>query len=153
MKISTKGRYSLRLLLDLAEHKDKGFIAVKDIAGRQGISKKYLEQLVTLLNHADILRTNRGYQGGYMLAKSPELYTVGQILRLTEGGLCPVSCLQDEPNQCERSKACITLPVWEGLRKVINEYLDGITLQMMLDDKKCALFPRSHRASKSGVER
>ena len=135
MKISTKGRYSLRLLLDLSEHRDKGFIALKDIAGRQGISKKYLEQIVTLLNHADILRTNRGYQGGYMLAKTPEHYTVGQILRLTEGGLCPVACLQDHPNQCERNGTCKTLPVWEGLSRVINEYLDGITLQMVLDGK------------------
>jgi Rrf2 family protein len=135
MKISTKGRYSLRLLLDLAERRDKGFIALRDVAERQGISKKYLEQLVTLLSHADILRTNRGHQGGHMLAKTPEHYTVGQILRLTEGDLCPVSCLRDHPNQCERSGNCGTLPVWEGLHKVINEYLDGITLQMMLDGK------------------
>jgi len=109
MKISTKGRYSLRLLLDLAENRDKGFIALKDIAERQGISKKYLEQIVTLLNRSDILRTNRGYQGGYMLARDPEQYTVGQILRITEGGLCPVSCMEDDPNKCERSGFCKTL--------------------------------------------
>ena len=136
MKISTKGRYSLRLLLDLAEHRGQGFIALKDIARRQGISKKYLEQLVALLSHADILRANRGPHGGYMLAKTPEHYTAGQILRITEGDLCPVACLQDAPNQCARSGCCKTLPVWEGLRAVIDAYLDGITLQMMLDGKK-----------------
>ena len=136
VKISTKGRYSLRMLLDLAEHRDKGYIALKDIAERQGISKKYLEYIATILNRSDILRTNRGYQGGYMLAKEPNQYTVGQILRITEGTLCPVTCLESEPNKCERSDYCKTLPVWSGLHRVINEYLDGITLQMILDDKK-----------------
>ncbi|MDR0292802.1 MAG: Rrf2 family transcriptional regulator [Oscillospiraceae bacterium] len=136
MKISTKGRYSLRMLLDLAEHRAEGFIALKEVAERQGISKKYLEQIVTLFNHSDILRTNRGYQGGYMLARAPEQYTVGQILRITEGGLRPVSCLEDDPNQCERSGSCKTLPIWKGLQRVINEYLDGITLQTILDAHK-----------------
>ena len=133
MKISTKGRYSLRMLLDLAEHKNAGFVALKDIAERQGISKKYLEQLVPLLNQPGILRTNRGYKGGYMLAKPPEQYTVGQILRITEGSLCPVSCLEDNPNQCERFSQCKTLSMWKGLQRVIDEYLDGISLQMLLD--------------------
>jgi Rrf2 family protein len=133
MKISTRGRYALRMLLDLAEYRDRGFIALKDIAKRQGISKKYLEHIVALLSHANILRTNRGYQGGYMLAKTPEQYTIGQILRITEGNLCPVSCLVDQHNQCERSGSCITLPVWEGLARVVAEYLDGITLQTILD--------------------
>lgn len=138
MKISTKGRYSLRMLLDLAEHKEDGYVALKDIAERQGISKKYLEQIVTLLNRSDIMRTNRGYQGGYMLAKAPHQYTVGQILRITEGGLAPVSCLEDAPNQCERRENCKTLPVWQGLNKVMNEYLDSITLQTILDDYKAS---------------
>ena len=138
MKISTKGRYSLRMLLDLAEHKDEGYIALKDIAERQGISKKYLEHIASLLSHSDVLRTNRGYQGGYLLAKAPDQYTVGQILRITEGALCPVTCLENEPNQCERSGYCMALPVWSGLQKVINEYLDGITLQMILDESKAA---------------
>ena len=136
MMISTKGRYSLRFLLDLAEHKDEGYIPLKDIAARQGISKKYLEQLVTLLNRSDILRTTRGNQGGYMLAKEPDQFTVGQILRITEGGLAPIACLEDEPNRCERSSFCMTLPVWEGLDAIIKTYLDGITLQNILDDSK-----------------
>ncbi len=133
MKISTKGRYALRMLLDLAEHKNNGFIALKDIAARQGISKKYLEQIVPLLNKSDFLLVNRGFQGGYMLAKSPEKYTVGDILRITEGSLAPVACLEQSPVQCERSADCPTLPIWQGLERVINEYLDNITLQDILD--------------------
>ena len=134
MKISTKGRYSLRMLIDLAEHKNSGFISLNDISQRQGISKKYLEQLVTLLSRPDILRTNRGNKGGYMLAKEPNEYTVGQILRITERGLSPVACLEDNPNQCKRSNFCKTLPMWEGLQNVIDEYLDGITLQDILNN-------------------
>jgi len=134
MKISTKGRYALRMLVDLAEHKNDGFIALKDIAERQDISKKYLEQIVAILNQANILRTNRGHQGGYMLAQAPEKYTVGQILRITEGSLSPVACLVDQPNQCMRSSYCQTLSVWQGLDKVIADYLDGITLQDIISD-------------------
>lgn len=136
MKISTKGRYALRMLIDLAEHQNDGYIALKDIAARQNISKKYLEQIVPILNHSDILQTNRGFQGGYKLAKSPEKYSVGMVLRLTEGSLAPVACLEQENNQCERSRDCITLPIWQGLQRVINEYLDGITLQDILDNQK-----------------
>lgn len=133
MKISTKGRYALRMLLDLAQHSSDGYVALKDIAERQGISKKYLEQIVPLLNKADLLRTNRGYQGGYSLSKSPSQYTVGEILRVTEGSLSPVACLQYDVNDCPRRGECITLPVWEGLYKTITDYLDGITLQDIID--------------------
>lgn len=133
MKISTKGRYALRMLLDLAQHSSEGYVALKDIAERQGISKKYLEQIVPLLNKAELLRTNRGYQGGYALSKDPSKYTVGEILRVTEGSLCPVSCLQVEPNDCPRRADCPTLPIWEGLYKVITEYLGGITLADIME--------------------
>ncbi|MDR2400036.1 MAG: Rrf2 family transcriptional regulator [Deferribacteraceae bacterium] len=133
MKISTKGRYALRMLVDLAEHQGTGYIALKDVAERQEISKKYLEQIVALLNKSDILRTNRGYQGGYMLAQTPDKYTVGEILRITEGNLSPVACLTDASNKCIRSPECKTLPIWEGLEKVISDYLDGITIQDILD--------------------
>ena len=134
MKISTKGRYALRMLLDLAEHKNEGFIALKEIAKRQSISKQYLEQIVSLLNTSkNILRANRGKQGGYMLVKEPSQYTVGQILRITEGGLAPIACLEDEVNQCDRVEFCKTLPMWEELNRVITEYLDSVTLQDMLD--------------------
>ena len=136
MKISTKGRYALRMMLDLAQHQSDGYVALRDIAQRQNISKKYLEQIVPVLNKSDILRTNRGCQGGYRLAKSPDQYTVGEILRLTEGNLAPVACLEHEPIECERSGECPTLPVWQGLYRVICEYLDGITLQDILDQQK-----------------
>lgn len=133
MKISTKGRYALRMLLDLAKNQGDGYVSLKDIAKRQGISKKYLEQIVSMLNRPDILKTNRGYQGGYRLARSADDYTVGDILRITEGGLAPVACLENDPIECDRAESCETLYVWQGLSKVINEYLDGITLQDIID--------------------
>ena len=133
MKISTKGRYALRMLLELALHQEDGFIALKDIAERQSISKKYLEQIVPLLSRAGLLKTNRGYQGGYMLAKRPDAYTVGEILRVTEGNLAPIPCLEHPENACARAEQCMTLYVWEGLYKTINEYVDGITLQDIMD--------------------
>ena len=134
MKISTKGRYSLRMLLDLAMHQSEGFVALKDVAERQNISKKYLEQIVPLLNKAGLLRTNRGYQGGYMLSKPASQYTVGEILRLTEGSLAPVACLEYEVNECPKVDECLTLNMWKGLYKVITDYLDGITLQDLIDN-------------------
>jgi len=133
MKISTKGRYALQMLLDLAGHKDGGFISLKEIAKRQKISKLYLEHIVSLLNTSNILRANRGKQGGYMLAKEPSQYTVGQILTITEGNLAPVTCLEDETNQCDQVPFCKTLPIWKGLNKAIYDYLDSVTLQDMLD--------------------
>lgn len=132
MKISTKGRYALRMMIDLAAHRNSGVIALKDIAERQNISKKYLEQIVPLLNRANLLRTIRGYQGGYQLSKLPEEYTVREILMVTEGNLAPVACLQNE-NDCEMRNTCPTLHVWEGLNKVINDYLDGITLADLIE--------------------
>jgi Rrf2 family protein len=121
------------MLLDLAEHKDEGFISLKDVADRQGISKQYLEQIVSLLHSSNILRTNRGKNGGYMLAIEPSNCTVSQVLRMTESSLVPVDCLEDEVNQCERAEICMTLPMWMGLKKVIDDYLDNITLQDMID--------------------
>lgn len=133
MKISTKGRYALRLLIDLAEHQDEGFVSLKAVAQRQDISKKYLEQIVPMLNRCNVLQTNRGFQGGYRLAKKPGEYTVGEILRITEGSLAPVSCLEQSPNECSRMQSCPTLYVWQGLYDVINNYLDSITLQDILN--------------------
>lgn len=135
MKISTKGRYALRMLVDLAEHKNEGYVALKDIAMRQDISKKYLEQIVAVLNKPGMLNTNRGYQGGYKLAKPASSYTVGDILRITEGGLAPIACLEQEENLCERRGYCMTLFIWEGLYNAIEEYLDSVTLQDILDHK------------------
>ena len=136
MKISTKGRYALRMLVDLAEHQNDGYVALKDIAERQKISKKYLEQIIMIFNKSNILKTNRGSQGGYRLAKAPSQYTVGEILRLTEGSLAPVPCTEPGEIECERCEECATFPVWLGLSKVINDYLDGITLQDIVDGQR-----------------
>ena len=128
MRISTKGRYALRLMLDLAEHQGDGCVSLKDVAQRQDISKKYLEQIVPTLSRAGFLLTNRGYQGGYRLARRPEDYTARDILRLTEGGLAPVACLEQNPIECRRMSECRTLPMWRKLNTMINDYFDGITL-------------------------
>ncbi|MCL1880675.1 MAG: Rrf2 family transcriptional regulator [Oscillospiraceae bacterium] len=134
MKISTKGRYALRMLLDLAEHKNNGFVPLKEIAVRQDISKQYLEQIVALLNTANLLKANRGNQGGYALTREPSEYTVGEILRITEGSLKPVACMENAPNECENADYCKTLPMWHGLYKVICDYVDSVTLQNLIDD-------------------
>lgn len=136
MRISTKGRYALRLMLDLAEHQGDGCVSLKDVAQRQDISKKYLEQIVPTLSRAGFLLTNRGYQGGYRLARAPEDYTVYEILAIAEGGLAPVACLDGTENLCPRKDSCLTLPVWEGLDRTIREYLSSITLQDILDMKQ-----------------
>ena len=133
MKISTKGRYALRMLADLALHQGDGYVSLRDVADRQGVSKKYLEQIIPLFNRSDMLLTSRGFQGGYRLARRPEEYTIGEILRLTEGSIAPVACLDAAENRCPRQDACYTLPVWEGLYRVISEYLDGVTLQDVID--------------------
>ncbi|MBE6864896.1 MAG: Rrf2 family transcriptional regulator [Ruminococcus flavefaciens] len=133
MKISTKGRYALRMLYDLALHQEEGFVSLKDIAERQNISKKYLEQIVPLLNRSGLLKTNRGNHGGYMLSQKPSECSVGAVLRATEGSLAPVACLEFEPNECPRASECSTLFVWEGLYAAVTDYLNGITLQDIID--------------------
>ena len=131
MKISTKGRYALRMLVDISEHATDSFISLKEISDRQNISKKYLEQIVPLLTKNGILRTNRGNKGGYALARTADEISVGEVLRATEGSLAPVACLEYETNDCPRAGICDTLFVWEGLQKVITEYLNGITIAMI----------------------
>ena len=133
MKISTKGRYALQMLLDLAENRNAGYIALKEIAERQNISKQYLEQIITIINNSKILRANRGKQGGYMLAKEPSKITVGHILRITEGNLSSIACLEGDVNQCKTADTCKTLYIWKGLNKVIADYLDSVTLQDILN--------------------
>lgn len=129
MKISTKGRYALRLMLDLALNSGGELVRIRTIAERQQISEKYLEQIISTLNHAGYVKSVRGAQGGYRLSKEPKDYTVGMILRLTEGSLAPVTCLEDEDNQCERSEQCATLEVWKRLDKAISDVVDHISLQ------------------------
>lgn len=133
MKISTKGRYALRMMLDMARHQHTGAVALKDIAARQEISKKYLEQIALVLSQAGVLHGSRGHQGGYRMLGKPADYTVYQILRLMEGSLAPVACLDHKPNTCSRQEICQTLFIWEELDRRIEEYLSGITLQDILD--------------------
>ena len=127
MLISTKGRYALRVMIDLAEHQSEDFIPLKVIAERQEISEKYLESIIKLLVKAKLLNGLRGKGGGYQLTRAPEQYTVGSILRLTEESLAPVACLEDGAASCPRMASCRTLPLWQGLNKVINDYLDNVT--------------------------
>lgn len=129
MKISTRGRYALRMMLDLAVNNNGEPIRLKDISKRQGISDKYLEQIISILNKAGFVRSIRGPQGGYMLNRELKEYTVGMILRLTEGSLAPVACLDYEPNDCERRNECVTLILWEKLNDAIKSVVDNITLQ------------------------
>ena len=131
MTISTKGRYGLRIMLDLAAHAGET-VKLKDIAARQNISEKYLEQIISVLNKAGFVRSTRGAQGGYQLVKSPDQYTVGMILRLTEGSLAPVECLADNAAPCERDGQCATVEIYRRIYKAVNEVIDTTNLQDLL---------------------
>lgn len=135
MLISTKGRYALRVMTDLAEHPAEEYIPLKEIAQRQEISEKYLEAIIKILVRAKLLSGVRGKGGGYRLTRSPEQYTAGEILRLTEESLAPVACLEADASPCARAAACRTLPLWQGLDRVIREYLDNVTLTDLLQQK------------------
>lgn len=139
MKISTKGRYAVRVMLDLAQYGGGKCVAVRQIAKRQDISEKYLEQIIGVLNKAGYVRSIRGAQGGYRLTREPADYKVGDILRLTEGSLSPVSCLDTEVNECERCDTCTTLKLWKRIQDAINEVVDNVTLQDLLDEEMGAL--------------
>ena len=127
MRISTKGRYATRLMLDLALHYDCGYIPLKAVSQRQNISDKYLEQIITQLSRAGFVRSARGAQGGYQLTKAPEEYTVGDILRTTEGSLAPVSCLEMNGGTCEMARNCVTMEVWQQIEDAVNGVVDHIT--------------------------
>ena len=132
MKISTKGRYALRLMIDLAKNYDGKYITLKEVSKRQEISIKYLEQITTQLCRAEYLISVRGPKGGYKLSKEPKNYTVGDILRVTEGSLAPIACLEDEKNSCTRCGTCATLEFWKGLYKVIEDYVNSVTLEDLI---------------------
>lgn len=136
MKISTKGRYALRLMADIGAHDQSGCVSLRDVAARQEISVKYLEQIAGMLTKAGFLYSERGAQGGYRLSRAPEEYTVGSILRLTEGGLAPVGCPGLDSRSCDRAEDCRTLPMWRELDKLINDYLDGVTLADLICPKE-----------------
>lgn len=135
MKISTKGRYALRVMLDLAVNNTGEYIALKDVASRQGITVKYLEQVINLLKKAGYVISYRGNNGGYKLAKAPSEYKVGDILRVAEGSLAPVACLDTGTVVCDRASICPTLKFWVGLDKAVSDYVDSYTLQMLLDEQ------------------
>lgn len=136
MKISTKGRYALRLMIDIAMHAAAEPVRIKDIAKRQEVSEKYLEQIIAVLNKAGYVKSIRGPKGGYLLTKQPAEYTAGMILRLTEGSLAPVSCLEFEENDCPRQDQCATLELWKRLDQAIKDVVDSVTLEDLVEWQK-----------------
>ena len=135
MMISTRGRYALRILIDLAENQDGGYTTLKESAGRQEISEKYLESIVKDLVHGKLIEGLRGKGGGYRLARPADQINVLDVLRLTDGSLVPVACLEEDARPCSRAPECRTLPLWEGLNKVISEYLGGFTVQDLMNQQ------------------
>lgn len=133
MMISTRGRYALRVMIDLAEHIDDGFVPMKEVAARQGISLKYLERILPALSKSHLVEGVHGKGGGYRLNRPPKAYTVGEILRLAEGDLAPVACLVCGANPCSRNKNCKTLPMWRKFYTMTNEYFDSITIADLMD--------------------
>lgn len=135
MKVSTKGRYALRLMVDLGVNGgEEKYISLKDISARQNISIKYLEQIVTPLHRAGLVRSVRGAQGGYRLSRKADKYTAGEILRAIEGSFAPIACLETPENECERYHDCATVGFWEGMYKVISDYVDSVTLKQLIDE-------------------
>lgn len=133
MIVSTKGRYALRVMIDLAEHPSDGYIPLKEIAKRQEISEKYLESILKILVKGDMVTGLRGKGGGYRLNRAPKQYTAGSILRLTEDSLAPVACLEKPQNQCPRAAKCRTLPMWQQLDTMIQDFFDKITILDLMD--------------------
>lgn len=135
MKISTKGRYALRVMIDLAMSNTEEFISLKDIASRQEISMKYLELIVAMLNKANLVDSQRGKKGGYKLARETKDYTIGEILKLTEGSMTPVSCVECGSKICDRVENCVSYPLWSELDNLINNYLEGVTLKDLIEGR------------------
>ena len=135
MMVSTNGRYALRIMLDLAQHAGEGYISLKEIAGRQDISIKYLEAIVSILNKAGFVHSMRGKDGGYQLSRAPSAYPVSEILALTEGSLAPVVCMDCGQNVCRRADVCLTLPMWKRLDALIDGYLKSVTLSDLLEGR------------------
>ena len=140
MKLSTKGRYGLKAMLDLAVHSSEGQVVLKSIAERQGISENYLEQLFAVLKKDKLVKSIRGSQGGYTLGESPEKITVGDILRALEGSMAPVECVaENHASECERYDCCVTKGIWLKIRDSINAVIDSTTLQNLVDDYKSSI--------------
>ncbi|MBQ9662167.1 MAG: RrF2 family transcriptional regulator [Oscillospiraceae bacterium] len=138
MNITSKGRYALRVMLDLAQHPEDGYVSLKVSADRQGISLKYLEMIISHLKKAGLVESTRGKEGGYRLTRSPEDYSVLEILDSIEDNLAPVSCIQAGAVQCDHADACLTIPMWKELDDVTNRYLSSVTLRDLLTGEKWA---------------
>ena len=134
--ISTKGRYALRLMIDIAIYEEKGYVSLKDSSSREDLSIKYLEQVASILTRAGLILSFRGNNGGYKLSRKPKDYKIGEILRAAEGSLAPVACLECSNNYCNRKDICTTIDFWDGFNKVINDYVDNITLEDLVDKAK-----------------
>ena len=150
MKVSTKSRYALHLMLALALHGDQN-LSVKTVAETEGISEKYLEQVIPMLAREGDVRSVRGAKGGYHLTRSPDDYTVGMILRAVEGSIAPVSCLDDEVNQCAKCRECVTLDLWEQVDRAISNVVDHVTLADLVD-KQRRIDRRCRAAGQTGRE-
>lgn len=135
MMISTRGRYALRVLLDLAEHKGEGYIPMKSVAQRLELSLKYIERIMPVLSKNNLVEGVHGKGGGYRLSREPHEYRIGEILRLTDGNLAPVACLECEAEVCARAESCPTLPMWTEFHRLANEYFDSITLDELMENK------------------
>ena len=157
MMVSTKGRYALMVMIDLAQVAEKGntgYVPLSEIAERQGLSMKYLEIVVAMLNRGGLLTSLRGKRGGYRLARDPQTYTIAEILQLTEGSLAPVDCLKQDEIVCDKAAGCMTLPLWVGLDRVIDRYLEQITLQDVLNgDREKMLQCAKYRTLTASAEK
>ena len=136
MNVTSKGRYALRIMIDLAQHRDEGYISPKTISDRTQLSMKYLEMIVGNLKKAELVDSTRGKEGGYKLNKTPQEYSIGEILRCIEDNLAPVACIKEGEIQCDRSGACLTVPMWKELDDITNAYLDTVSLEDLLTGDK-----------------
>ena len=136
MNVTSKGRYALRIMIDLAQHRDEGYISLKTISDRTQLSMKYLEMIVGNLKKAELVDSTRGKEGGYKLNKTPQEYSIGEILRCIEDNLAPVACIKEGEIQCDRSVACLTVPMWKELDDITNAYLDTVSLEDLLTGDK-----------------
>jgi len=136
LNITSKGRYALNVMIDLAQHRDDGYISLKTIADRNDYSMKYLEMIVSCLKKAELVESTRGKEGGYRLSRKPEEYSVGDVLRCIEDNLAPVSCIKSGSVNCENAGKCITLPMWRELDDITNAYLDTVSLQDLITGEK-----------------
>ena len=136
MNVTTKGRYALRVMMDLAQHPEDGFISLKTVAERQDISMKYLEMIVGQLKREELVESSRGKEGGYRLSREPAAYSVGEILRCLEDNLAPVACIRDGEIQCDKASACVTIPMWKELDEITSRYLDSVTLEDLLTGER-----------------